>query len=222
MGLIDAVARAAAGRAHVLVVEAPGAFRERVVLERALDALGWCLAGSVADADVLAVVGEPGPRLREVVERTWHQMSEPRARVDVTTEDGVAPALAEARDVLLDTDRQRAGARARPRQEDSPPAEPDDMSPDGIPLAEGAEDRDGLEMDVLHLPLGPVLAHWPAGVVLRVTLHGDVVADAEVEDLDPEPTDTGGRGPGAGRRTHPGRAAARRGGLGAVARRAAG
>ena len=49
------------------------------------------------------------------------------------------------------------------------------MSPDGIPLAEGAEDRDGLEMDVLHLPLGPVLAHWPAGVVLRVTLHGDVV-----------------------------------------------
>ncbi len=57
------------------------------------------------------------------------------------------------------------------------------MMPAGIPLAEGAEDRDGLEMDQLHLPLGPVLAHWPAGVVLRVTLHGDVVVDAEVEQL---------------------------------------
>jgi len=57
------------------------------------------------------------------------------------------------------------------------------MMPDGIPLAEGGEDRDGLEMDELHLPLGPVLAHWPAGLVLRVTLHGDVVVDAEVEHL---------------------------------------
>ena len=57
------------------------------------------------------------------------------------------------------------------------------MMPDGIPLAEGAEDRDGLEMDEFHLPLGPVLAHWPAGLILRVTLHGDVVVDAEVEQL---------------------------------------
>ena len=57
------------------------------------------------------------------------------------------------------------------------------MMPDGIPLAEGADDRDGLEMDELHLPLGPVLAHWPAGLVLTVTLHGDVVVDADVEQL---------------------------------------
>ncbi len=57
------------------------------------------------------------------------------------------------------------------------------MSPDGIPLAEGAADRDGLEMDELHWPLGPVLDHWPAGVVLRLTLHGDVVAGAEAEYL---------------------------------------
>ena len=186
MGLIDTVARAGVGRAHVLVVEAPGAFRVRVALERAVEALGWCAADSVADADVLAVVGEPGPGLRAVVERTWHQMSEPRARVDVPTEPDVAASLADARTALLATEHQRAGAGGRSRQEGSPPAEPDGMSPDGIPLAEGADDRDGLEMDVLHLPLGPVLAHWPAGVVLRVTLHGDVVGDAEVEVLGPE------------------------------------
>ncbi|MGN6687544.1 MAG: hypothetical protein ACTHK1_08400 [Actinomycetales bacterium] len=55
--------------------------------------------------------------------------------------------------------------------------------PGGIPLAGGAEDRDGLEMDVLHLPLGPVLPAWPAGLVLRCTVSGDVVIEAEAEVL---------------------------------------
>ena len=219
MGLIDAVARAGAARAHVLVVEAPGAFRERVALERALAALGWCAADSVADADVLAVVGEPGPGLRAVVERTWHQMSEPRARVDVPTETDVAAALAEARTALLATEHQRAGAGRRSRQEGSPPAEPDDMSPDGIPLAEGADDRDGLEMDVLHLPLGPVLAHWPAG--RRPAGHAARRRGRRRRGRGPRPGGWQGR-PGAGRRTDPGRSAARRGGLGAGARGAAG
>ncbi|WP_433319866.1 hypothetical protein [Micromonospora chersina] len=54
-----------------------------------------------------------------------------------------------------------------------------DMAPGGIPLASGGEDRDGLEMDLLHLRLGPVLAYWPAGLVLRCTLQGDVIVDAE-------------------------------------------
>ncbi|MDZ4268092.1 MAG: hypothetical protein U1D00_20775, partial [Mycobacterium sp.] len=54
------------------------------------------------------------------------------------------------------------------------------------PLAEGADDRDGLEMDVLHLGLGPVLAHWPAGMRLRCVLSGDVVTDATVLLLDAE------------------------------------
>ena len=83
MGLTDAVARAGSRSGRTCwSVEAPGAFRERVALERALDAARVVRSpDSVADADVLAVVGEPGPGLREVVEHTWHQMSEPRARV---------------------------------------------------------------------------------------------------------------------------------------------
>ncbi len=59
-----------------------------------------------------------------------------------------------------------------------------DMAPEGIPLAQGGQDRDGLEMDVLHLPLGPVLPFWPAGVVLDCSLQGDVVVDAEVSVVD--------------------------------------
>ena len=54
-----------------------------------------------------------------------------------------------------------------------------DMTPAGIALAEGGDDRDGLEMDVLHLRVGPVLCHWPAGLVLRCSLQGDVLTQAE-------------------------------------------
>jgi hypothetical protein len=54
-----------------------------------------------------------------------------------------------------------------------------DMAPGGIALAQGGEDRDGLEMDELHLRLGPFLAYWPAGLVLHCTLQGDVITAAE-------------------------------------------
>lgn len=64
--------------------------------------------------------------------------------------------------------------------------------PGGIPLAEGGEDRDGLNLDVLHVPLGPVLPGWPAGLVLRCSLQGDVVTDAQVDVLGPaEPAPVG-------------------------------
>ncbi|WP_143033962.1 hypothetical protein [Paramicrobacterium humi] len=55
--------------------------------------------------------------------------------------------------------------------------------PGGIPLASGGSDRDGLEMDVLHVPLGPVLPHWPAGLVVHCALQGDVIVSAEPEVL---------------------------------------
>ncbi|WP_245580322.1 hypothetical protein [Arthrobacter castelli] len=59
-----------------------------------------------------------------------------------------------------------------------------DMAPEGIALAQGGPDRDGLEMDVLHLPLGPVLPFWPAGLVLDCSLQGDVVVDAAASVVD--------------------------------------
>jgi len=212
VGLIDVLTRAAGSRAHVLIAEAPGAFRKRVALERALDRLGWCAAESVADADVLAVVGEPGEAFAAVVEHVWAQMSEPRVRFHVRAGSEAEVLLGETREQLRRGARRLTGPDVRrgftPSAEAMAQEHGDHggdgghgdhhdhdgdggdgghdhsaMMPDGIPLAEGAEDRDGLEMDELHLPLGPVLAHWPAGVVLRVTLHGDVVVDAEVEQL---------------------------------------
>jgi hypothetical protein len=59
-----------------------------------------------------------------------------------------------------------------------------DMSPSGIALAENGCDRDGLDMDVLHVHLGPVLRYWPAGLVVRCSLQGDVVVEATAWIID--------------------------------------
>ncbi|WP_218596199.1 hypothetical protein [Pseudonocardia oceani] len=174
-------------RAHVLVVEVPGWWTSRVAVERAVTARGWRTALSPADADVLVVCGVPGPRLAAAVDRVWDQLPGPRARTAVTGTDATG-ALDEVAARLQDDRRQRADARDRPDRTARPDDEPDDeMAPAGIPLAGGADDRDGLEMDVLQVPLGPVLPHWPAGLVLHCALHGDVVAGARTEVLDAGP-----------------------------------
>jgi len=47
--------------------------------------------------------------------------------------------------------------------------------PGGLPEAVREDDRDGLKLDVLHVQLGPVLAHWPAGLVMSASMQGDVL-----------------------------------------------
>jgi hypothetical protein len=53
----------------------------------------------------------------------------------------------------------------------------------GLRTASRAQDRDGLRLDQLHLPLGPFLPDWPAGLLLRLTLQGDVIQEAQAEVL---------------------------------------
>ncbi|WP_138757729.1 hypothetical protein [Modestobacter altitudinis] len=50
----------------------------------------------------------------------------------------------------------------------------------GLPMAQTAQDRDGLDLDVLSVALGPVLPGWPTGLVLRAQLQGDVIIDAQL------------------------------------------
>ncbi|WP_206438956.1 hypothetical protein [Streptomyces scabichelini] len=57
-------------------------------------------------------------------------------------------------------------------------------------MAERADDRDELRLDRLHVPLGPVLPDWPAGLVLDVALQGDVIQHAETRSVA-----VGGRSP---------------------------
>jgi hypothetical protein len=42
--------------------------------------------------------------------------------------------------------------------------------PGGLPMAERGEDRDRLKLDRLHVPLGPVLPDWPAGLLVRLVV----------------------------------------------------
>src|SRR5260370_8072981 len=55
----------------------------------------------------------------------------------------------------------------------------------GLPMADRGADRDGLRLDQLHVPLGPVLPYWPAGLVVHLTLQGDVAQHAEAQALGP-------------------------------------
>ncbi|WP_406408601.1 hypothetical protein OG923_08130 [Streptomyces halstedii] len=52
--------------------------------------------------------------------------------------------------------------------------------PGGLPMAEVGEDRDGLALDRLHVPLGPFLADWPSGLIVHLVLQGDVVQRARL------------------------------------------
>lgn len=191
----EVLARYAVRRAHVLLVEVPGWWSLRVAVEREVLARGWQLADSPADADVLVICGLPEPELRALVERVWDQLPGPRTRLDLSSIEALEGSLEDALDrvaaELADTAGQREDARQRSSAPDSATAadvdmdmdhdmdhSDMDMAPHGIPLAEGGRDRDGLEMDVLHVPLGPILRHWPAGLVLTCAVQGDVVVEA--------------------------------------------
>lgn len=207
MGVSDVLARLAVRQAHVLVVEAAGHWLTRVAVERLTSARGWHLAVSPADADILAVCGSTGPELTRALASLWDQFPGPRARIDVASPDRAAAALEHAEAALRSTVRQQADSSARaghgtddgdrpPARHGDHPAAPHGDHPaaqhagtdtgaaqsppgGGIALAHGGEDRDGLEMDVLHVRLGPVLPAWPTGLVLRCHLHGDVIGEAQ-------------------------------------------
>lgn len=182
MGLTDRLLAYAAARPHVLLVEAPGGRRTRMAAQELLAARGWVQALSPADADVLLVCGTPGAQLAERVERVWSQLPGPRARAAVSGEVGLQGALAQ----LVDLDAQRRDARDR--QTDADGGMTGDM-PGGLMMAGSGSDRDGLDLEQLQPEIGPVLPHWPAGLVAQLTLQGDVVSAAELSLTDGEGAD---------------------------------
>ncbi|WP_329026989.1 hypothetical protein [Streptomyces sp. NBC_00690] len=59
----------------------------------------------------------------------------------------------------------------------------------GLPMADRADDRDGLRLDQLRLPIGPLLTDWPTGLILHCALQGDIVQEVRVDRL-PAPPDS--------------------------------
>ncbi len=174
--------------AKVLIIEIPGWALTRVAVERAVTTEGWGIALTPADADVVAVCGRPSQAWGPVIDRLCKQLPGPRARVHAVTAPQEAVRVFQGSQPGHESagaddsgDRDHAGDPGHTDQSDDTgddAVDTDMPMPGGIPLAGGDQDRDGLEMDVLTTPVGPVLPYWPAGLQLRCTLHGDLIADA--------------------------------------------
>ena len=54
--------------------------------------------------------------------------------------------------------------------------------PYGRPMAERADDRDGLKLDYLPVRVGPLFAPFPVGLALDLKLQGDVILEATLEN----------------------------------------
>lgn len=155
--------RLAVRRPHALVVAAPGWTAARLAVEDALAASGGVPALSPAEADLLITAGRPGDELAEAIDRLWRQVPGPAVALAVTDDHTAAGQIADA---LVDL---AALTGSGPTHEDLP---------DGPMMADRGPDRDGLRLDVLHVPLGPVLPSWPAGLVVDVAMQGDVIQSA--------------------------------------------
>jgi hypothetical protein len=188
------VRRTAMNRPAVLVVTLPGATGLRLEAEAEVRRRGWPVAGAPAAADLLVVCGVPAPEDAEWLDRIERSMPEPAVRIVVGESGQVAHDLGMARRDLTDRAVTPRGGHMDDRSE-APTGEHggpmDHTGHDmhamgevaGLPMAERADDRDQLRLDQLHVPFGPALSDWPAGLVLRLTLQGDVVQGVEVDHL---------------------------------------
>ncbi|RSN12627.1 hypothetical protein DMB42_10550 [Nonomuraea sp. WAC 01424] len=211
MGLSGWLLRWAAGHARPLLVPAGDGTRARLLAEAELARRRLRPAVSVAEAGLLVVCGTPGEELTEAVRTVWAGMPVPRARVDLPA--GVSPrSVARAFDRavarLADREAQWRDAAALAATPWTPPDEHRPMdgehgggsagghggggehehhmgAPGGVPMAERGPDRDGLTLDRLHVPLGPVLPDWPCGLVVETVLQGDVIQEAVVRWVEP-------------------------------------
>ena len=187
--------RLTARRPHVLTIApAPtsdGLLSVRLAAEVELARRGWPVADSPADADLVLVAGEVGPRMARVVRAVWATVPAPRVLVSVDSADELPEAL-DAAVAWLARDGADAFRNARKALSACSSGSlavgdrkaPSSAAPDPVMADLADDDRDGLALDALHVALGPVLPHWPAGLVVHATLAGDLVTDARAEVLD--------------------------------------
>lgn len=156
-------------------------------------------------AAVLLVAGRIAAHHAEALDRVHDQMPHPRAVVTWSGDsDDVAAAVGDA----------FARIRADPSASTPdrlPDEEPNEWrgvgpfgqggegmmggTPYGRPMAMTGDDRDGLALDELHLPLGPFLEWLPPGVVLDVAMQGEILREVTPR-LAPPGTDDAGARPG--------------------------
>lgn len=184
MELMARLVRWSLARPRVLVVDAPGATGLRWHAEAELDRRGWPTAASPADADLLLVLGRPGPELTAAIDLLWSQIPHPRWRVAVEDRAALTARLDDALAALTDTGAQRSAVAQAPVDpwHGADGKVEDEVA--GLAMADMAPDRDGLDLDVLTVHLGPVLPGWPTGLVVRASMQGDVLTEVSARGLD--------------------------------------
>jgi hypothetical protein len=213
VGLRAWARQAALARPGVLLVACPGGTGARLAVEAELLLRGWSLVTGPACADLLVVAGDPAADADRAdgrpdrsgsadlssgradwADALWQSMPAPRARVVVRDPARVSAALAAAHAALLADVREEGARTGRGRDHGDHGHASDGLSNRdhgghegspvaGLPMAGRADDRDGLRLDRLHIPWGPALPDWPAGLVLRLALQGDVLQQVEVDPL---------------------------------------
>lgn len=160
-----------------LVLTVPGGTQARLAVQRIARVRGWRPAICPAEANLLVTAGTPAADIRPYLEQVWDLIPAPRARAHVHRAAVAADSLADAESTLRDIHRQRRTDHGGPG--DEAPAHGE--MPGDVPMADRAEDRDGLMLDQLHLPLGPALPEWPAGLIVHTAIQGDVIQHATVD-----------------------------------------
>ncbi|MET9293092.1 hypothetical protein [Streptomyces sp. NPDC003077] len=184
MGLRAAVRAAALTRPATFLVSLPGATAVRLAVEAEVRRRGWSSAAAPAAANLLVVVGGPGPDAAAWLDGVWQAVPKPRDRVRVADACQVSAVLDAGRQRLA-TGTGTEDGRARSVHELTPTGNDGNEARHDLRMAERADDRDGLRLDRLHVPLGPALADWPSGLVLHLALQGDVIQEARAEATPP-------------------------------------
>ncbi|WCO68026.1 hypothetical protein PO878_04720 [Iamia majanohamensis] len=169
------------------------------------------LVPSPRQASVLLVAGAIPSDHAEAVDRVHDQLPHPRATVrwrprpaglagpEVVVDGGPDEVVAAI--VAVHLTLSEGGEASEPDR--NPDQEPNEWrgvgpngqggegmmggTPYGRPMAMTGDDRDGLALDQLHLRFGPFLDALPAGLVLDVTLQGDVLQKVSARRSDPTP-----------------------------------
>lgn len=176
---------------RVLLIELPQGWSVRLAVERELRRRGCPLVSSPAAADAIVVCGRSDAMTDVMLEAAARLLPHPVQPVRLMSATDLGAALEQLRAMPPlpdgpaghDMDGHDMGGQEMTGHDMS--GHDDDMmdmsGPGGVALAAGEDDRDGLSMDVLHVPLGPVTTLWPAGVAVETSLQGDVLTAVRVQ-----------------------------------------
>lgn len=176
---------------------------------------GLRLVDSPRRASVLVVAGRVAADHLEALARVHDQMPHPRATVDWPESAAPGDAGGTTAGTVADLGQSVVAAFTRLRQhpeESEPDRLPDEEpnewrgvgpfgqggegmmggTPYGRPMAMTGDDRDGLALDQLHLRLGPFLPWLPPGMVMDVTMQGEVLQQVVARTAAPASSDPTG------------------------------